>query len=83
MFSDPENNIQQFALEPGMSVADLGSGAGFYALAAAKAVQNGNGKVYAIDVQKELLDRTAHEASQRGLSNVQIVWGDEIGRAHV
>ena len=32
MFSQPEKNIEQFAVDPGMKVVDLGSGAGFYTL---------------------------------------------------
>lgn len=53
-FSDPEQNIAQFGLTEGMHVADLGSGSGLYARAAAGRVGN-SGRVYAVDIQKELL----------------------------
>lgn len=53
-FSDPEQNISQFGLTEGMHVADLGSGSGLYARAAAGRVGN-SGRVYAVDIQKELL----------------------------
>ena len=38
MFSQPEKNIEQFAVDPGMKVVDLGSGAGFYTMSLARAV---------------------------------------------
>jgi ubiquinone/menaquinone biosynthesis C-methylase UbiE len=75
MFSDPENNIKQFALAPGMLVADFGSGSGFYTIAAAKAVAP-NGKVFAVDIQKDLLQKLKNGARQEHLSNVDVIWGD-------
>ncbi len=75
MFSDPLKNIEQFALNPGTTVADLGSGSGFYTLAAAKAVGD-NGKVYAVDIQKDLLSKLKGEAVKQNLHNIEIVWGD-------
>jgi ubiquinone/menaquinone biosynthesis C-methylase UbiE len=75
MFSDPEKNITQFGLQHGMSVADLGSGTGFYALAAAKVV-GGNGKVYAVEVQKDLLEKLKNSANLAHLTNIEVIWGD-------
>src|SRR3989338_9031748 len=54
MFSNPQHNIEQFALGDDMRVADFGTGSGAYALAAARAV-GADGKVYAIDVRQEKL----------------------------
>jgi arsenite methyltransferase len=76
MFSDPEQNVSQFELIKGSHVADFGSGSGFYSFAAAEAVGE-NGKVYAIDVQKDLLQKLNNEAKNtRHLTNIEIVWGD-------
>lgn len=75
MFSQPEKNIEQFAVDPGMKVVDLGSGAGFYSLAMAKSVGK-TGKVFAVDVQQELLLRLKNEAFKAGLENIEIIWGD-------
>jgi len=75
MFSDPENNIKQFALAPGMMVADFGSGSGFYSMAIARAVAPG-GKVFAVDIQKDLLQKLKNGAKQNNLNNIDIVWGD-------
>ena len=75
MFSDPENNIKQFGLTSGMQVADFGSGSGFYAMAAAKAVLP-SGKVFAVDIQKDLLEKLKNGAKASHLNNVDIIWGD-------
>jgi ubiquinone/menaquinone biosynthesis C-methylase UbiE len=64
-----------FGVEPGMSVADFGSGSGAYALLIAEALAN-SGVVYAIDVQRDLLRRTHNEAKRRGLNNVAVIWAD-------
>ena len=58
-----------------MKVADLGAGSGHYASEAGRRV-GGEGRVYAVDVQKDLLERVAKEAREAGLSNVEIIWGD-------
>ena len=75
MFSDPENNIKQFGLTSGMQVADFGAGSGFYTIAAARAVLP-TGKVFAVDIQKGLLQKLKNGARENHLSNVDIVWGD-------
>jgi len=75
MFSDPQKNIKQFGLEEGMVVADFGAGAGAYALVLAKRVGS-TGKVFAVDVQKDLLAKLANSAKMEGLNNIEIIWGD-------
>lgn len=75
MFSDPISNIQQFHIDPGMSVADLGSGVGFYTMLLSEIV-GPSGSVYAVDVQKELLDKLNIEANNKGLKNIKYIWGD-------
>ncbi len=74
-FSDPEKNIAQFDLTPGMHVADLGAGTGFYTIEAARKV-GGAGKVYAIEVQKDLLSRLKTNALHEHLTNIEVIWGD-------
>ncbi|TSC67503.1 MAG: methylase involved in ubiquinone/menaquinone biosynthesi [Parcubacteria group bacterium Gr01-1014_73] len=75
MFSDPEKNLEQFDLQKGMRVADFGAGSGFYAFAAARLVGD-KGKVFAVDIQKDLLTRLKKEAAAKKLLNIEIVWGD-------
>ncbi len=75
MFSNPQHNIEQFALGDDMRVADFGTGSGAYALAAARAV-GGDGKVYAIDVRQENLSRLQKEAESARLHNIEVLRGD-------
>ncbi|OHA89136.1 MAG: hypothetical protein A2653_02915 [Candidatus Zambryskibacteria bacterium RIFCSPHIGHO2_01_FULL_43_25] len=75
MFSDPQKNIDQLNLLLGQVVVDFGSGSGHYTLAAALKVGE-SGRVYAVDIQKDLLARIKNEARRRNLSNVEIIWGD-------
>lgn len=75
MFSQPEKNIEQFHIDPGMSVADLGAGAGFYSIPLAKAV-GPSGKVYAVDVQKDLLSKLQNDSQVAKAYNIKLVWGD-------
>lgn len=76
MFSDPNKNIEQLDLGKGNYVADFGAGSGFYSFAAAEVVGH-SGRVYAIDIQKDLLDKLKNEARNvRHLTNIDIIWGD-------
>jgi len=74
-FSDPKNNIKQFGLYDGQIVADLGAGMGAYSIEAAKEVGE-SGRVYAVEVQKELLINIKNSAQQEGISNIEVIWGD-------
>lgn len=75
MFADPLHIVEQFDIQSGARVADLGAGSGALALAAARAVGDA-GRVYAIDVQKDLLERLKKEARAARLHNLEVVWGD-------
>jgi ubiquinone/menaquinone biosynthesis C-methylase UbiE len=79
-FSDPKRNIEQFLLGEGMVVADFGSGPGLHAIAAARAVGD-SGKVYAIDVQADMLTKLKTHATQEGVGNIEVLLGDleELG----
>ncbi len=75
MFVTPEDIISQFHIDPGMSVADLGSGAGFYSILVGKVV-GPSGRVYAVDVVKDLLQKIQSEATAQGVHNIKLIWGD-------
>lgn len=75
MFSDPIHNIEQLGLSDGMIVADLGAGSGFYSIISAKAVSP-NGRVYAVDIQKDLLERLKKEALKNHIRGIEIITGD-------
>lgn len=74
-FAHPKHNTLALNVEHGMKVADFGAGSGAYVFELAERV-GGSGRVYAIDVQKDLLRRLHTETTHRGLNNVDIVWGD-------
>ena len=75
MFSDPEKNVKQFGLREGMNVADLGAGSGYYSMYASKIV-GVNGKVFAVEIQQEVLYTLKKEAERANISNIEIIWGD-------
>jgi len=75
MFSVPDHNVEQFKLREGMIVADLGAGSGFYSMSSARAL-DGSGKVYAIEVQRELVSKIKNEAIRDHLTNIEVIWGD-------
>ncbi len=76
MFSDPAKNIEQLELTRNLIVADLGAGTGFYSLAAARILKGGEGRVYCIEVQRELLKRVEDAATKEGLTNIDYIWGN-------
>ncbi len=63
-------------LEPGMSVADIGAGTGFFTRLFAEAV-GPKGKVYAVDIAKPFLEHIAREARKQGLENIQTIQGTQ------
>ena len=75
MFSDPKHSIAQFELQSGSRVADLGAGTGTLSVLIAQAVGD-KGKVYAIEVQKNLLDALKNHAKEARVHNVEALWGD-------
>ena len=75
MFLSPEKFIEYCDVHHGMKVADFGASIGSYSLPLAKRV-GVNGKVYAFDIQKELLTTLFSDARKDKLENVEIVWTD-------
>ena len=65
---------QQLEIKPGQTVCDLGSGDGYHTLWMASVVGE-TGKVYAVDIQKEMLDMLEKRAAGRGYKNVIPVLG--------
>jgi ubiquinone/menaquinone biosynthesis C-methylase UbiE len=75
MFSTPSICLSQFNVEPGMVVADLGCGMGAYTFELASRV-GPTGKVFAVEIQKNLVDTLANECKNRNLTNVSVLWDD-------
>jgi ubiquinone/menaquinone biosynthesis C-methylase UbiE len=58
-----------------MKVVDLGAGSGFYTFESAKRVGS-SGRVYAVDVFKDLLERIRSVGVLNGLRNIEVIWGN-------
>lgn len=74
-FSNPQENVLQLGLHEGMKVGDFGAGSGHYARAAA-AIVGTSGRVYAIDVQGEVLKHLKLNTHERHQGIIETVWGD-------
>jgi len=74
-FANPAGNVEQLGLKEGMHVADLGAGTGAYTIPLAAAVGD-SGRVYAVEVQKELLQNIKSAANAEHLRNIELLWGD-------
>ena len=70
----PELVISALRIDRGQTVADIGCGTGYYTRRLATAVGTA-GKVYAVDVQQEMLDLLAKKLAVSGMSNVVPVLG--------
>lgn len=72
----PDKALAALDLKPGMWVADVGAGTGFYSLRLAKAVLP-SGVVIANDIQPGMLERLRANAAGQGITNIETVLGTE------
>ncbi|MCX6379413.1 MAG: class I SAM-dependent methyltransferase [Armatimonadetes bacterium] len=70
----PSLLIRALKLKPGMAVADIGAGSGYLSFPMAKLVAP-SGKVYAVEIQQEMLDIIAQRGKEKKISNVVSVLG--------
>lgn len=75
IFLDPKKAIEPLNIIPGMNVADIGCGSGYYTFAASEKMDN-EGKIYAVDVRKNVLEKLAADAKEKGVSIVETIWGN-------
>jgi ubiquinone/menaquinone biosynthesis C-methylase UbiE len=67
--------LKNLNLKPGMKVADIGAGSGYHSRLIAKEI--GNGKVYAVDVEQEMIAFLNERIKREKISNIQPVLGSE------
>ncbi len=70
----PDLLHQLLALRPGLSVADIGAGTGYHSWRMAEAVGPA-GRVYAVEIQQEMLTLLDAQMKRRGVTNVVGVLG--------
>ena len=68
--------IAELHLRPGMVVADIGAGSGYYSVRMAKHVSPG-GRVLAVDIQQEMLDLVRQNAAAAHVTDIELVLGSE------
>jgi SAM-dependent methyltransferase len=74
MEENPEGALDAVGIKPGMTVADVGAGVGYITLRMAKRV-GPSGKVYANDIQPEMLTELQNNAARAKFSNIRTVLG--------
>jgi arsenite methyltransferase len=60
----PDQIVEAIALKPGQSIADIGSGGGYFSLRFAEMVGK-EGRVYAIDTKPEFLEYVKNSAKKK------------------
>lgn len=72
----PRKAVKMLGLEPGMTVADVGAGSGYYSELLAKAV-GPSGKVYATDIQPGMVRLLEERVRKKKLPQIQPVLASE------
>lgn len=74
-FLNPQEILERIGLAAGQTIGDLGSGSGYFSFQAAQMVGS-EGKVYAVDIQKNALSALKSKAEFLGIRNIQPVWSN-------
>jgi ubiquinone/menaquinone biosynthesis C-methylase UbiE len=73
---NPAKLMEALDVKPGQSVADIGAGTGYHSFRLSDKV-GPKGKVYAVEIQQEMLDIIAKRMKERGVKNIELVLGKE------
>jgi ubiquinone/menaquinone biosynthesis C-methylase UbiE len=71
----PDEVIARLELREGAHVADLGAGGGYFTFRLARAV-GASGRVYAVDVDDDMIGYLTERAAEEGAGNVEVVRGE-------
>ncbi len=74
-FMSPDIIVESFGLQPGMKVADFGSGAGYFTILIAQKIGE-SGVVTAVDILESALETVRAKAAVGGFKNLQTVRAD-------
>jgi ubiquinone/menaquinone biosynthesis C-methylase UbiE len=84
-FIKPQEVINKCQITAGMTVADLGCGnLGYFVIPIAKLIDKDD-KVYAVDIQKAVLEGVKSKAKLEGLTNIETVWSnlEKVGATNI
>ena len=73
-FEQPEKVLDALDIRPGMTVADVGAGNGYFTLRLARRVKE-DGRVLAVDIQQEMLNLLRDNRDRANLKNIELVLG--------
>jgi ubiquinone/menaquinone biosynthesis C-methylase UbiE len=73
---DCKRLLTELHVKPGQSICDMGCGNGFYTLKLAH-LTGDKGKVFAVDIQQEMLDMLQRRAKSAKLGNIETLLGTE------
>lgn len=73
-WQQPEQVMDALAIADGSRVADLGAGGGWFTVRLSRRV-GPNGRVYAEDIQPQMIESIARRVSREGLANVVTILG--------
>jgi SAM-dependent methyltransferase len=73
----PSKAIAALDIKPGQVVADVGAGSGYYTVRLAKRV-GPTGRVFATDIQQEMLDLLKKRLARERLNNVELVLATDV-----
>jgi ubiquinone/menaquinone biosynthesis C-methylase UbiE len=71
----PDKALDELQLQPGMAIADIGAGVGYMSLKMARRI-GPTGKVYANDVQPEMLAKMRENMAREKITNIEPVLGE-------
>jgi protein-L-isoaspartate O-methyltransferase len=72
----PTRLMKALKVKAGEAVADIGAGTGYFSFRLSQRV-GPKGKVYAVDIQPEMLDIMRKRMKERGVKNIELILGKE------
>ena len=67
--------LKNMDIQPGDAIADIGAGSGYHVFKMAE--MTGNGLIYAVDIQDEMLAALSNRKKSENVENVRIIKGNE------
>lgn len=79
-FVQPEVVASHFHIRSGDKVGDFGAGSGHFLPVLSK-LTGSEGKVYAVEIQKNLTEALSEKVNREHIGHVEVIWGDleELG----